>query len=47
MYTVENGAESFPFVVNAGREVRRILQVTGLEALFELRPVPPETLAPG
>ena len=25
-------------LVNAGREVRRILQVTGLEALFEMRP---------
>ena len=25
-------------LVNAGREVRRILQVTGLEALFEQRP---------
>jgi anti-sigma B factor antagonist len=25
-------------LINAGREVRRILQVTGLEALFELGP---------
>lgn len=25
-------------LINASREVRRILQVTGLEALFELRP---------
>lgn len=25
-------------LINAGREVRRILQVTGLEALFEQRP---------
>ncbi len=25
-------------LVNAGREVRRLLQVTGLEALFEQRP---------
>jgi len=29
-------------LINASREVRRILQVTGLEALFELRPA--ETL---
>ncbi|MFN3651512.1 MAG: STAS domain-containing protein [Armatimonadota bacterium] len=30
-------------LMNAGREVRRILQVTGLEALFEARP--PEAMA--
>jgi anti-sigma B factor antagonist len=32
-------------LMNAGREVRRILQVTGLEALFELKAA--QTGAPG
>jgi anti-sigma B factor antagonist len=32
-------------LMNAGREIRRILQVTGLEALFEQRAV--QTGAPG